>query len=73
MVLSVVALMLAQAVEPTATNFREWVKFVQPDRQEQAYKKIDWRTSLAAAIPEAKQLGRPILLWTMNGHPLGCT
>jgi hypothetical protein len=63
----------AQAAEPDASNYREWLEFIQPDAQEQAYKEIDWRNRLADAIPEARELGRPILLWTMNGHPLGCT
>lgn len=58
---------------PTAENYREWLTFIQPDAKEQAYKEIDWRVKLSEAIAEAKELGRPILLWTMNGHPLGCT
>lgn len=62
-----------QAVEPNAQNYKEWLKFIQPDAREQAYKEIDWRNKFDTAITEAKELGRPILLWTMNGHPLGCT
>ena len=34
---------------------------------------IAWRTDLAAARDEAERSGRPLFLWTMNGHPLGCT
>lgn len=71
---SAVILTLAlQVVEPNAKNFEYWLKFIQPDAKEQAYKEIDWRNSFWPAVQEAKQLGRPILLWTMNGHPLGCT
>ncbi|MCW5938251.1 MAG: hypothetical protein KF884_08135 [Fimbriimonadaceae bacterium] len=62
-----------QTPEPGPENFREWVRFIQPDSKEQAYKEIDWRTSLREAMNEARALGRPILLWTMNGHPMGCT
>jgi len=58
---------------PDAENYRQWLKFIQPDAKEQAYKEIDWRNRFWPAVQEAKQLGRPILLWTMNGHPLGCT
>ena len=72
--ISAILLTLAQqAVEPNAQNFQEWLKFVQPDAQEQAYKEVDWRNHFWTAVQEAKGLGRPILLWTMNGHPLGCT
>lgn len=62
-----------QAVEPNASNYRTWLKFIQPDAKEQAYKEIEWRNKFWPAVLEAKELGRPILLWTMNGHPLGCT
>ncbi len=34
---------------------------------------IAWRTDLAAARAEAVQRHRPLFVWTMNGHPLGCT
>lgn len=72
--ISLVFIALVQSSEvPNADNFERWLKFIQPDAKEQAYKEIDWRTQLRTAIIEAKELGRPILLWTMNGHPLGCT
>ena len=35
--------------------------------------RIGWRNEFWPAVEEARRLGRPILLWTMNGHPLGCT
>ena len=66
-------LLAQQAVEPNAQNYQEWLKFIQPDAKEQAYKEIDWRNHFWTAVTEAKELGRPILFWTMNGHPLGCT
>lgn len=34
---------------------------------------IPWRTTFAAGALEADQTDKPILLWAMNGHPLGCT
>jgi hypothetical protein len=34
---------------------------------------VDWRTSVASAVLEADGADNPVLLWTMNGHPLGCT
>jgi hypothetical protein len=72
--LAALLLLATQAVpEPNAGNYRQWLTFIQPDAKEQAYKEIDWRNKFWPAVQEAKELGRPILLWTMNGHPLGCT
>jgi len=73
MIPAILLTLAQQAVEPNAQNYQEWLKFIQPDAKEQAYKEIDWRNHFGTAITEAKELGRPILLWTMNGHPLGCT
>jgi hypothetical protein len=58
---------------PTANNFRQWMEFIEPDATETAYRNIAWRSEFWPAVQEAKALGRPILFWTMNGHPLGCT
>jgi hypothetical protein len=54
-------------------NLRKWIDFVRPDAKEAKYKEIGWRTDFEAAIKEAKRLQQPILLWTMNGHPMACT
>lgn len=55
------------------SNFKKWLEFIQPAKSELQYEKIGWRGAFWPAVQEAKKLGRPILLWTMNGHPLGCT
>lgn len=73
MLAAILALAIPQVVEPNAANYEQWLKFIQPDAKEQAYKEIPWRNHFWTAVQEAKDLGRPILLWTMNGHPLGCT
>ena len=80
-VLEIVALLLsaapalAQEAAPTpdADNFRDWVEFITPSEDERAFEQIGWRHTFWPAVEEARALGRPILLWTMNGHPLGCT
>jgi hypothetical protein len=58
---------------PSAQNYRDYLRFIQPDATEAKYKEISWRNTFWPAVQEAKRLGRPILFWTMNGHPLGCT
>jgi hypothetical protein len=70
---AVLCALLLQAPAPSAENYERWLAFIQPDAKEQAYKEIDWRNEFWPAVLEARELGRPILLWTMNGHPLGCT
>lgn len=54
-------------------TYKYWVDFVRPNREELKWKDVGWRTDLWEAVQEAKQLERPIFLWTMNGHPMGCT
>jgi hypothetical protein len=34
---------------------------------------IPWETDLTAARARSAKEGKPIFLWIMDGHPLGCT
>ena len=52
---------------------KHWLDFIRPTEDEVKWRKIGWRTDFWLAIQEAKELQRPILLWTMNGHPMACT
>ena len=58
---------------PDRQNLSAWAEFIRPNRDELKFEAIGWRNRFWPAFQEAKELGRPILLWTMNGHPLGCT
>lgn len=40
---------------------------------DEPWRRIGWRTDLAAARREAAERDRPLFIWSMNGHPLGCT
>ena len=55
------------------STFAEWGAFIRPSADELRFEDIGWRNAFWPAVEEARALGRPILLWTMNGHPLGCT
>jgi hypothetical protein len=46
---------------------------VMPTETDEKWLKIDWRANLWDARKEAAEQGKPILLWEMDGHPLGCT
>jgi hypothetical protein len=54
-------------------SFERWRDHVRPQAKEECYLQIPWRESFYIAINEARKADRPILLWAMNGHPLGCT
>ena len=38
-----------------------------------AWLSIPWRTSLLDAQRKAARDQKPIFIWAMDGHPLGCT
>ena len=76
--LAAVLLVLAVGDAGTAQEVRghtlaEWRTLIEPSPAELAWTAIPWRTSFWSALSEAQASERPILLWAMNGHPLGCT
>ena len=60
-------------VELNDQNYAEWRKHILPDTGELAWQQIPWATTFKDGIVAADAAGKPLLLWTMNGHPLGCT
>lgn len=56
-----------------ADNYAQLRDALAPTEAEQAWRAVGWRTSFAQAVVEARASGRPVFLWAMNGHPLGCT
>ena len=56
-----------------AAEFPTLRALVKPAAGEDRWAGIPWRTSLWQAREEAARAGKPILLWEMDGHPLGCT
>jgi hypothetical protein len=64
----------ARAVDPIpAGQFAALHALVKPAAGEDRWARIPWRTSLWQARHEAARAGKPLLLWEMDGHPLGCT
>ena len=67
-------LVCVAGAEPIApAQFADLQRLIQPGRREDQWARIPWRTSLWQARQEAAAQGKPILLWEMNGNPLGCT
>jgi len=50
-----------------------WVERLTPDEVTAAWRSIPWRPTLHEGAGDARKVGKPLLLWLMNGHPLGCT
>ena len=64
----------SRAADPIpAARFSALRALVKPTEGEDRWDRIPWRTSLWQARQEAARAGKPILLWEMDGHPLGCT
>ena len=56
----------------TEQRFHQLHKQLQPAADE-LWRTIPWRTSLLAAQQRAIAEKKPIFIWAMDGHPLGCT
>ena len=54
------------------TEYASTLKAVRPAAGEDRFTQIPWLTSLWEARQKAAEQGKPILLWEMDGHPLGC-
>jgi hypothetical protein len=57
----------------TAVQFDSLRSIIKPHPGEEKWTEIPWLTSLWEARQRAAREGKPILLWEMDGHPLGCT
>lgn len=62
------------AAEPIEfSRFPKLHALIKPTPDEEKWLAIPWQTSLTEARRKAAAVGKPILLWEMDGHPLGCT
>ena len=53
-------------------RFKELHALIKPAAAEEKWAEIPWLASLWDARQKAAAEGKPILLWEMDGHPLGC-
>ncbi|MSR55210.1 MAG: hypothetical protein EXS09_18265 [Gemmataceae bacterium] len=61
----------ADAIQPEKLD--ELMTLIKPGKGEDQWATIPWMTDLWQARQLAARQGKPILLWEMDGHPLGCT
>jgi hypothetical protein len=54
------------------TEYASVLKTVRPAPGEDKFDQVPWLISLWEARKQAAKEGKPILLWEMDGHPLGC-
>lgn len=52
--------------------FKRMHQELQPGSDE-TWRTIPWKTSVLAAQKIAGEQQKPIFIWAMDGHPLGCT
>jgi len=75
-VLSIVAGVLlgsaCVAQELDEESFARWREYLAPSETECAWEGVAWRQSFREGILDSQIDGKPILLWAMNGHPMGC-
>jgi len=60
-------------VELSVEEADQWATFLQPSEAEKVWDSVDWRLSVWDAVVEAVDTGRPLLMFSMNGHPKGFT
>ena len=66
----------AVAGEPaplTAETYAQYKAEIGPQAADAAWQRIDWLPSYREGLEAGSKQQKPILLWVMNGHPLGCT
>lgn len=63
----------ATAQERAPTTFAERLAAIVPPPAEREWLQIGWRAQFGKALLEADDADKPVLLWAMNGHPLGQT
>lgn len=70
--LLVTAVAAQQPARPAGSTLKKRVQEILPTAEEERWLQIPWRTNLSEARRDAAKEGKPILLWVMNGNPLGC-
>ncbi len=62
----------APAAELTESEFLSLHAELQPDNSA-LWRTVPWKTSVLSAQKLAVSEKKPLFIWAMDGHPLGCT
>ena len=55
------------------TDLEDWRAHLLPSAADLRFAQVAWAPTFMDGVQQASELQRPLLLWLMNGHPLGCT
>ena len=66
------SLIAAALVAGGTETFEKLFREIGPPAGE-AWRSIPWETELLDAQAKAAETGKPLFIWAMDGHPLGCT
>ena len=64
---------LPEAPRLRLEDLERWRAHLLPDPEDLRFARIPWEPTFMDGVRLADQQQRPLLLWLMNGHPLGCT
>jgi hypothetical protein len=56
----------------TSEEFQRLYKELQPSKEE-VWRTIPWKISVSEAQAQAAREKKPVFMWSMDGHPMGCT
>ncbi len=62
-----------EAPELRRSDLAEWRAHLLPGEVDTRFARIPWEPTFLDGVRRASEQERPLLLWLMNGHPLGCT
>ncbi len=70
--LALTPIAMSQA-EFSQAQFDSLFELCMPPKEDAAWLELGWEIDLWKARERAAKEGKPIFLWEMDGHPLGCT
>lgn len=62
-----------QAFDLSDKTLARWQRFIRPNDTEASFEELNWLPTFKQGLIESSRTNRPLLLYVMNGHPLGCT
>ena len=61
------------AAGDSSSDLERKIAAVMPTPEEDAFLLIPWRMNVLKARAESARTGKPLFIWSMNGHPFGHT
>ena len=66
------AALLALGDGPKISEIESLKTLIKPRAEETKWEEIPWMVDLWEARKKAAQTGKPLMLWEMDGNPMGC-